>query len=64
MYNLFLKHDVMNVGFEVVVNGEELAGTAKWANILKMYDTDKQNMLYYLLCNVTDRHLNPIVQDA
>jgi hypothetical protein len=32
----------MNVGFEVVVNGEELTGTANWANILNLYETDKQ----------------------
>jgi hypothetical protein len=53
----------MNVGFEVVVNGEELTGTTKWANILKLYEIDKQNMLYCLLHDVTDRHLNPVAQD-
>jgi hypothetical protein len=50
--------------FEVVVNGEELTGTAKWANILKLYEIDKQNVLYRLLHDVTNRRLNPIAQDA
>jgi hypothetical protein len=53
MCNLFLKRDVMIVGFEVV-NGEELTGTANWANILKLYEIDKQNLLYCLLHDVTD----------
>ena len=57
---LFLKHDV---GFRVVVNGQKLTDTTKWADILKVYDTDKQNVLY-LLCNVTDRHLKPLAQDT
>jgi hypothetical protein len=30
--NLFLKHDVMNVGLGVVVNGQPLTGTAKWTD--------------------------------
>jgi len=34
--NLFLKHEVMNVGLGVVVNGQPLTGTAKWADILKV----------------------------
>jgi hypothetical protein len=54
----------MDVGFEAVVNGEELTGTAKWADILKLNETDKQNVLYCLLCDVTDRHLNSIARDA
>ena len=53
-HNLFLKHEVMNVGLGIVVNGQPLTGTAKWADILKVYETDKQNVLYHLLCNVTD----------
>jgi hypothetical protein len=32
----------------------------KWADILKMYELDKQNVLR----NVTDRHLKPFAQDA
>ena len=31
-----LKHEVMNVGLGVVVNGQPLTGTAKWADILKV----------------------------
>ena len=61
---LFLKHEVMNVGLGVVVNGEQLTGTAKWADILKVYELDKQNVLYCQLCKVTDRHLKPFAQDA
>jgi hypothetical protein len=32
--------------------------------LLKLYRIDKQNVLYHLLHNVTDRHLNPVAQDA
>ena len=62
--NLFLKHEVMNVGLGVDVNGQPLTGTAKWADVLKVYETDKQNVLYHLLHNRTDRHLKPFAQDA
>ena len=51
--NMFLKHDVMRVGFEDG-NCERLTGTPKWEDILKVYEIDKQNVLYYLLTNVTD----------
>jgi hypothetical protein len=63
IHNRLLKHDVTNVGFRVVVNGQKPTGTTKWAAILKVYETDKRNMLY-LLCNVTDRHLKPLAQDS
>lgn len=49
MLNLLLKHDVINVGFEVVVNGQKLNGTTKWADILKVYELDKQTMPYRCL---------------
>jgi hypothetical protein len=62
--NLFLKHDMMNVGLRVVVNGQPLIGTAKWADILKVYEIDKQNVLYHVTRNVTDRHLKPFARDA
>ena len=62
--NLFLKHEVMNVGLGVVVNGQPLTGTAKWAYILKVYELDKQNVMYRQLCKVTDRHLKHFAQDA
>ena len=52
------------LGFGVVVNGQPLTGTAKWADILKVYETDKQNVLYRQLRQVTDRHLKPFAQDA
>jgi hypothetical protein len=63
MLNLLLKHNVTTVGFEVVVNGQKLTGTTKWADILKVYEIDKEN-IPYLLCNVTDRQLKPLAQDA
>ena len=62
--NLLLKHDVMNVGLGVVVNGQPLTDTAKWADILKVYEIDKQNVLYRQLRQVTDRHLKPFAQDT
>ena len=55
--NLFLKHEVMNVGLGVVVNGQPLTGTAKWADILKVYELYKQNVLYRQMRKVTERHL-------
>jgi hypothetical protein len=29
-----------------------------------VYETDKQNVLYHQVRNVTDRHLKPFAQDA
>jgi hypothetical protein len=54
---LLLKHEVMNVGFWVVVNGQPLTGTAKWVDILNVNEINKQNVLYHLLRNVIDRKL-------
>ena len=59
-----VKHDVMNVGLGVVVNGQPLTGTAKWADILKVYEIDKQNVLYRQLRQVTDRHLKPFAPNC
>ena len=39
---LFLKHEMMNVGLGVFVNGQPLTGTAKWADILKVYNLTKR----------------------
>jgi len=50
----------MNGGHGIAVNGQQLTGTA----ILKVYEIDKQNVLYHLLHNVTDRHLKDFAQDA
>ena len=54
----------MNVGLGDVVNGQPLTCIAKWADILKLYELDKQNVLYCQLCKVTDRHLKYFAQDA
>jgi hypothetical protein len=61
--DLFRTHDVVNVGVEVVVNGERRPATAKWEDIVKVYEFDKKNLIR-LLINVTDSHLNPVAQTA
>jgi hypothetical protein len=43
------------------VNGEQLTGTAKWQDILKLYEFDKCRV-YCVLPKVTDRHVRPGVQ--
>jgi len=44
-HNLFLKHEMLNVGLWVVVNLQPLIGTAKWADILKM-----TNSMCFIIC--------------
>jgi len=61
--NLFLKHKVANVECEITVNGERLTGTAKWDDILKLYEVEKRNV-YRLLPKVTERHMKPSGQDT
>ena len=51
-HNLVLKHDVVNMGCEVTVNGKQLNDTAKWEYILKVYEVDK-HIAYRLLLKVT-----------
>ena len=48
---------VENVECETTVNGEKLTGTAKWQDILKLYECDKCHV-NRLLPKVTDRHVN------
>jgi hypothetical protein len=36
----------LNLGCGIAVNSERLAGTGKWEDILKLYEIDKQNVLY------------------
>jgi hypothetical protein len=55
--NLLLKHDVANVECEVNVNGEQRTGTAKWEDVLKLYEVDKRNV-YHLLPKLTFYHSN------
>jgi hypothetical protein len=59
--NLFQTHDVANVEYEITVNGERLIGTAKWEDILKLYEFDKC-LVYHLLPKVTDSHVKPGAQ--
>ena len=47
---------------EATVNGKQLTGTAKWANMLKLYEVDKHNG-YHLLPKVTERHIKPSTQN-
>jgi hypothetical protein len=41
---------------EITVSGEQLTGTVKWQDILKLYEFDKCHV-YRLLPKVTDRHV-------
>jgi hypothetical protein len=61
--DLFQTHDVVNVGFEVVLNGERLPGIAKWGDLLKFYESDKKNLIR-VLTSVTDSHMHPDAQTA
>jgi hypothetical protein len=60
--SLVLQHDSANVECEATVNGKQLTGTAKWANMLKMYEVDKHNVCH-LLPKVTERHIKPGTQN-
>ena len=51
-YSFVLNHDVTNVECEITVNGEQLTGTTKWEDALKVYEVDK-HIVYYLLLKVT-----------
>jgi hypothetical protein len=44
---------------DITINSERITVTAKWDDLLKLYEIDRQNVLYHLLPNVTHRHLNP-----
>jgi hypothetical protein len=59
--DLFQTHDVVNVGFEVVVDGERLPCTAKWEDLLKIYEGDKKKLIR-VLYKVTDSHMHPDAQ--
>jgi len=60
--DLFQTRDVVSVGFEVV-NSEGLSGIAKWEDLLKIYESDKKNLIR-ALSKVTDSHLHPDAQTA
>jgi hypothetical protein len=61
--NLFLKYNVANVECDITLNGEQVIGTAKWHDILKLYEVDKCNV-YRLLPKVTDSHIKPVGQNT
>ena len=48
---------------EIPVNGEQMTGTAKWDDILKLCKVEKYNM-YRLLPKVTKKHIKPGGQNA
>jgi hypothetical protein len=50
----------LNLVCGIMINSERLTGAAKWEEMLKLYEIDKQNVLYHLLPNVMHRHLNPV----
>jgi len=41
--------------------GKQLTGTAKWANMLGLYEVDKRNV-YRVLTKVTERNMKPGMQ--
>jgi hypothetical protein len=43
-----LKRDMVNVRFDIAVNGEHLTGPAKRTDILKVYKNDSQKLLLYI----------------
>ena len=47
---------------EATVNVKQVTGTAKWANVLKLYEFDKHNV-HHLLPKVTERHIKPGTQN-
>jgi hypothetical protein len=61
--NLFSRYNVANLECEITVNGERLTGTAKWDDILKLYEVEKRKV-DRLLPKVTDRHIKPVGQNA
>jgi hypothetical protein len=50
------------VEYDIIVNGKQLTGSAKWEEILKVYDD--RCIVYCLLLKVTERHIKPYTQSA
>jgi hypothetical protein len=61
--NLFLKYNVGNVECDITINGEPYIGTAKWDDILKLFEVEKRNV-YSLLPKVTERHIKPVGRNS
>jgi hypothetical protein len=53
-----MPRSALNLGRGITINSVWLTRTAKWDGILKLCDTDNQNVLYHMLYNVMHRHLN------
>jgi len=51
--------NALNLGRGITINSMRLTDTAKWEDILKLYEIEKQNVLYHLVSSVMHRHLNP-----
>jgi hypothetical protein len=50
----------LNLGCEITTNSEQLTGTAKRENVLKLYETKIQTVPYHLLPNVMHNLLKPV----
>jgi predicted ATP-dependent endonuclease of OLD family len=49
----------LNLGCEITTNSEQITGTAKLEDMLKLYETKKQTVPYHLLPNVMHILLKP-----
>jgi len=49
----------LNLGCEITTNSKQLTGTAKWEDILKLYETKIHTVPYHLLPNVMHSLLKP-----
>ena len=50
--------NALNLGCGITINSMRLTDTTEWEDILKLYEIEKQNVLYYLVPSVMHRHLN------
>jgi hypothetical protein len=50
--------NALNLGCGTTIKSMRLTDTAKGEDILKLYEIEKQSVLYHLVPNVMHRHLN------
>ena len=50
--------NALNLGCGITINSMQLTDTAKWEDILKLFEIEKQNVLYHTVPSVMHRHLN------